>query len=269
MILFAFPRATADSANAFRARGIPATFRTIETMGIQQARACGQAAEQLYHNIDNTGLCVGMQAEEPGSSVAGSELCLGFIMSRSILADAVALIWGDRFLTIEYTPFNLTSWGYQDVETTDDSGSLGYTPKSIYAHFPVIVPSRMRENIENAPGMIERLRICKENRHEYNKPYEVLAECLTDNHGFYFGASDSIKHRRTRGTIQSLLFTSTANSEHARYYCEMTRELFAEKSYAPARATTRTVDIVREVHGREDWLARQLQWLQLRTPNSF
>lgn len=33
--------ATADSANAFRARGIPAAFKVIETLGIQQARAWG------------------------------------------------------------------------------------------------------------------------------------------------------------------------------------------------------------------------------------
>ncbi|KAF8521309.1 heme peroxidase [Gautieria morchelliformis] len=322
--------ATADSANAFRARGIPAAFKILETMSVQQARACGvcslnefrsflglkpytsfkewnsndeisQAAEQLYHNIDNMELYVGVQAEEHRPSIPGSGLCSGFTMSRSILADAVALIRGDRFLTVEYTPFNLTSWGYQDVETTDDSGSLGgmltkllfrtlprhYTPKSIYAHSPFIVPSRMRENVENAPGMIERydwsephgvpaiipvegfesVKKIVTNTTTFFAPYEALAECLTDNHGFYFGASDSIKHRRTRGTVRSLLFTSTANSEHARYYYEMTRELFAEKSYAPARATTRTVDIVREVLNIVPlyWVTTRVVGLPLRT----
>lgn len=44
-----------------------------------------------------------MQAEETRPSVPGSGLCSGYTMSRSILADAVALIRGDRFLTIEYT----------------------------------------------------------------------------------------------------------------------------------------------------------------------
>ena len=33
--------ATADCANAFRARGIPAAFKVIEIMGIQQSRAWG------------------------------------------------------------------------------------------------------------------------------------------------------------------------------------------------------------------------------------
>ena len=44
-----------------------------------------------------------MQAEEARPSMSGSGLCSGYTMSRSILADAVALIRGDRFLTIEYT----------------------------------------------------------------------------------------------------------------------------------------------------------------------
>ncbi|KAF8532744.1 heme peroxidase [Gautieria morchelliformis] len=322
--------ATADSANAFRARGIPAAFKIIEIMGIQQARAWGvcslnefrtflglkpytsfkewnskdeisQAAEQLYHNIDNMELYVGMQAEEARPSIPGSGLCSGFTMSRSILADAVALIRGDRFLTVEYTPFNLTSWGYQDVETTDDNGSLGgmltkllfrtlpqhYTPKSIYAHFPFIVPSRMRENMQREPSMIRKydwlephsvsaitpiqgLEFVREivtNTTTFLAPYQALAQKLTDNHVFYFDASDSTNHRRTRATIHGLLFTSTANSEYAQYCYEMTRELFAEKSYAPARATTRTVDIVREVINVLPlyWLTTHVVGLPLRT----
>lgn len=44
-----------------------------------------------------------MQAEEARPSRHGSGLASGYTMSRSILADAVALIRGDRFLTIEYT----------------------------------------------------------------------------------------------------------------------------------------------------------------------
>lgn len=44
-----------------------------------------------------------MQAEETRPSIPGSGLCSGYTMSRAILADAVTLIRGDRFLTVEYT----------------------------------------------------------------------------------------------------------------------------------------------------------------------
>lgn len=174
-------------------------------------------------------------------------------MSRSILADAIALIRGDRFLTIEYTrtplsslcitttliltycsAFNLTSWGFQDLETTDDNGSLGgmltkllfralprhYTPRSIYAHFPFIVPSRMRENMKQDPNMIRRydwsdphkvspiipiegfefVNEIVANPTVFFAPYEELSASLVDKRGFYLGAND--KNKRTHAMVR-------------------------------------------------------------------
>lgn len=44
--------------------------------------------------------------------VPGSGLCPGFTTSFAILSDAVALVRGDRFYTVDYNPSNLTSFGW-------------------------------------------------------------------------------------------------------------------------------------------------------------
>jgi Animal haem peroxidase len=61
------------------------------------------AAEALYHHIDNLELYVGLQAEQAKEPMPGAGLCPGFTISRAILADAVALTRGDRFLTTDNT----------------------------------------------------------------------------------------------------------------------------------------------------------------------
>ena len=45
----------------------------------------------------------------------GSGLCAGFTTTRAILSDALALVRGDRFYTVDYTPFHLTTFGYREV----------------------------------------------------------------------------------------------------------------------------------------------------------
>ncbi|GJJ14696.1 hypothetical protein Clacol_008963 [Clathrus columnatus] len=302
--------ATDDMAQAFRARGIPAVFRVIEILGIKQARAwnvcslnefrkflglrayssfqewnpdaeISAAAERLYHDIDNLELFVGMQAEETRPSISGSGLCSGYTMSRSILADAVALVRGDRFSTTECTPQNLTSWGFQDIQTTPDNGSLGgilakllfralpnhYLPGSVYAHFPFIVPTSMRqfmqkknsdmvkkynwERVEPISTVIPTTEIMsiKEilgNSSTFFAPYQSRMATLTKGHGFYFGGADSSKNQKIRELVLNVLFTPSANTSHADFFYQNTLELLVNKSYQTG-PITRTVDIVQEV----------------------
>ena len=46
---------------------------------------------------------VGLQAEEAKKPRPGAGLCPGYTISRAILADAVSLVRGDRFLTTDFT----------------------------------------------------------------------------------------------------------------------------------------------------------------------
>jgi hypothetical protein len=55
--------------------------------------------------------------------VPGSGLCAGFTTTRAILSDALALVRGDRFYTVDYTPYSLTSFGFR--EASNDSTIAG------------------------------------------------------------------------------------------------------------------------------------------------
>ncbi|KAF8958408.1 heme peroxidase [Flammula alnicola] len=178
--------ATSHYAGAFKARGIPETLRVVELMAIEQSRNWGTcslnefrkflglkpyatfkdwnpdpkihtAAAALYKDIDNLELHVGLQAEEAKKRGPGAGLCPGYTISRAILADAVCLTRGDRFMTVDFTPYNLTAWGYQDCQYDTQDGSFGglltkllfrtlpdfYPRGSAYAHFPFMQPQDM------------------------------------------------------------------------------------------------------------------------------
>ena len=62
-----------------------------------------ETARRLYGHIDNLELYVGMQAEQAKPPRIGAGLCPGYTISRAILADAVSLTRGDRFLTTDLT----------------------------------------------------------------------------------------------------------------------------------------------------------------------
>lgn len=68
---------------------------------------------ELYPTPDDIEFYPGIQVEEAKKPwFPASGLCPGYTISVAILADAVALCRGDRFYTTDYTPANLTKWGY-------------------------------------------------------------------------------------------------------------------------------------------------------------
>jgi len=84
-------------------------------------------------------------------------------MARAILADAVALVRGDRHLTYDATPYNLTAWGFtegaRDIKNAAFGGTLGrlfqrglpqYFPaESVYLHFPLVTPTGQQYSMDN------------------------------------------------------------------------------------------------------------------------
>lgn len=119
-------------AASYRARGTPEVLRIIEVLAMEQGRAWGvctmnefrkflglkqfktfeewnsdpeiaATARQLYGHIDNLELYPGLQAEDCMPLGPGSGICCGYTMTRAILGDAIALVRGDRFYTIDYT----------------------------------------------------------------------------------------------------------------------------------------------------------------------
>ena len=87
----------------------------------------------------------------------------GYTISRAILSDAIALTRGDRFFTHDYTPYNLTSWGFADCQRDPDAWGFGstlgrlflrtlpeqFTKNSTYAFFPLMTPESMKVNLKN------------------------------------------------------------------------------------------------------------------------
>jgi hypothetical protein len=130
-----------DVAGSFGANRVPKILRSVEILGIIQARSWNLASlnefrqfagltkhetfedinpdpvvaeklKNLYEHPDYVELYPGLVAEKakPPKS-PGSGLCVNFTTSYSILSDAVSLVRGDRFYTLDYTSKNLTNWG--------------------------------------------------------------------------------------------------------------------------------------------------------------
>ncbi|EAW09101.1 peroxidase/cytochrome P450 family protein [Aspergillus clavatus NRRL 1] len=175
-------------AGAFGARNTPKVIKAIEMLGIQQGRQWGLATlnefrtffklkpystfeevnsdpsvagalEGLYGHPDNIELYVGIQAEEAKKPfLPGSGLCPGFTISAAILSDAVALVRGDRFYTVDYSPANLTSFGFNVADSDSNVAGGGvmykllmkafpgwYQSNSVYALYPFTTPGKTRE----------------------------------------------------------------------------------------------------------------------------
>ncbi|KAI9680215.1 MAG: hypothetical protein M1829_001452 [Trizodia sp. TS-e1964] len=135
-----------DPAGAFGANNVPIVLKSVEILGMQQARkwnlgslnefrkffglqphatfedinsdpyVAGQL-RNLYEHPDWVELYPGLVAEEAKTPmVPGVGITPTFTISRAILSDAVCLVRGDRFYTTDYHPRNLTNWGYNEVQ---------------------------------------------------------------------------------------------------------------------------------------------------------
>lgn len=131
-----------DVAGSFGANKVPKILKSVEILGIIQARSWNIASlnefrefaglqkhatfedinpdpevaeklRNLYDHPDFVEMYPGLVAEKAKPPMApGSGLCVNFTTSYAILSDAVGLVRGDRFYTVDYTPRNLTNWGY-------------------------------------------------------------------------------------------------------------------------------------------------------------
>lgn len=181
-----------DPAGSYGANKVPKCMRSIEILGIIQARTWNlgtlnefrsfvgltkhttfedinpdpQVAaklRQLYDSPDSVEMYPGLVAEKAKPPMTpGSGLCGNYSMTQAILSDAVALVRGDRYYTIDYTPGRLTNWGYNEVDydTDIDGGQVmsklifrafprHFVNNSIYAHFPFVTPKENQKIHDN------------------------------------------------------------------------------------------------------------------------
>ena len=131
-----------DVGGAFGAAHVPVALKSVEILGIMQARSWNLASlnefreyfklkphetfesinpdphiaerlKRLYSHPDNVEIYPGVVVEAAKKPMKpGSGLCASFTTSRAILADAVSLVRSDRFYTVDYSASNLTNWGF-------------------------------------------------------------------------------------------------------------------------------------------------------------
>ena len=211
-----------DVAGAFGANHIPKVMKSIEILGMKQARAWEMASlnefrlffglkphktfedvnddpkvaaqlRHLYEHPDKLELYTGLIAEkskEPIPKDQGGPIGVGisptYTISRAILSDAVALVRGDRFYTIDYTPKNLTNWGYSEVAYNFDveqgcsfsklfirAFPQHFKPNSIYAHMPMTVPEENRKIMRD---------LGRESHYSYDRPKRIPARVMIQNY---------------------------------------------------------------------------------------
>lgn len=301
-----------DVAGAFGANKVPAILRSVEILGIKQARSWNLATlnefrsffgltkhetfedinsdphvadqlKHLYEDPDLVELYPGLVVEQAKKPMEpGSGLCPSFTVSRAVLSDAVALVRGDRFYTTDYTPRNLTSWGYKEAhyDVTVNAGHVFYKlilrafpqhfkPNSVYAHFPLVVPPANKEILRKLgrmhqfdyeepayipkPTLITSYKATKlilENKIDYKVTWGEAIRFLMHNNGKEYGhdfmlAGDQPANANSREIMHKALFRDGWYKDVKEFYEKITLQLLHEKAYKLAGVNQ--VDIVRDV----------------------
>ncbi|CUA69779.1 hypothetical protein RSOLAG22IIIB_08699 [Rhizoctonia solani] len=286
--------ATEHGARRYGARGSPPALRIIEIMGMEQARKWGvctmnefrrylglttfktfeewnsnpviaRAARKLYGHVDRLELYPGLHAEEVIPLGPGSGLCAGYTITRAILADAIALVRGDRFFTTDFTPERLTSWGFDDVQRDPENGAFGaylpklllrtfprhYTYNSAYGLFPFFTPSTTKQNLTKLK-MVDRYDFARPSELPVPKPLEDFTAIayvsnqiskfkvpygpdlsyVTFGRGMFLAYDQEPAHNDDRMMAMHALYPNAqAVKAHVEYYSKKIQELVGCKLY--------------------------------------
>ncbi|TFK39791.1 linoleate diol synthase [Crucibulum laeve] len=317
--------ATEEPAAAFRARGTPPVMRLNEIMGIELNRRWGvcslndfrqylglkpfttflewnsdpeiaDAAEKLYGHIDNLELYTGLQAEEAKPLVEGAGLCPGYTISRAILSDAIALTRGDRFFTHDFTPFNLTAWGFADCQR--DPGGFGFgstlgrlflrnlpnnfSENGVYTFFPLMTPDSMkthltklklvdqydlarptpRSPVRTVTDYAEVSAVLKD-ASTFTTPYALRSKRVVPGKGFFPGEGE----KEVVAVANGLSGSHESVEKIGAYFYEIVNKLITANSFTLVGGKTHAVDLVRDVLKAAPvyWAATDLAGIQLNT----
>jgi hypothetical protein len=252
------------------------------------------AAEKLYGTIDHLELYAGLQAEDAKPVVTGAGLCPGYTISRAILADAIALIRGDRLFTADFTPHNLTAWGFADCVRSPENPGFGsmlgrlflrtlpdeFTENSTYAWFPFMTPKAMDEVLTELgqkdkydpvrPKSAYGAREFKEygevsgilgSKEKFRHPFLPRISRIIRGPGFFL-ATDAPERgeREQRQMFKALAETPEQVDAITKFFYENTKALIAKDSYKLVGGKRSALDIVRDVFRvvTIQWVATQI-----------
>lgn len=297
-----------DTAGSFGANNVPSVLRAVEILGMEQARKWNCAtlnefrkffhlkphetfedinsdpyvADQLrhlYEHPDFVELYPGIVAEEAKvPMVPGVGIAPTFTISRAILSDAVVLVRGDRFYTVDYHPRNLTNYGYNLVQydLNIEQGCVFYKlflqafpnhfqPNSVYAHYPMTIPSenlkilrdlgRDRHYTWDRPAAIPPrvnltsyvgAKFMRERPKDFNVTWgDATAFVMGKGGGDFMLSGDTSFHGSQRQVMAKSLYKDKWHQEVKEFYEYITRRLLREKTSRIAGINT--VDITRDV----------------------
>ncbi|KAK4694208.1 linoleate 10R-lipoxygenase, partial [Lecanoromycetidae sp. Uapishka_2] len=266
-----------DTAGAFGPNNIPKCLKAITILGMQQSRAwnlgslnefrkffglkphetfddiapsdpdCAEQLKHLYEHPDFVEMYPGMVSESAKvPMVPGVGIAPTFTISRAILSDAVALVRGDRFYTIDYNPKNLTNWGYSEVQydLAVQQGwkimrSLGREDDYSWDR-PTPIPPRVNfTSYKAAKYILEHAR-------EFNVVWTEPFGFLMGKGGLDFMLSgDTSFHLKQRKLMGESLYRDKWHQQIKDFYEYTTLKLLTEKSCKIAGINQ--VDITRDV----------------------
>ncbi|PPQ95917.1 hypothetical protein CVT26_016140 [Gymnopilus dilepis] len=296
--------ATQNPANGFRGQGTPPVLRLVEMMGIEQARTWGLctmnefraflglkqfesfeewnpdpqiagAARRLYGHIDNLELYTGLQAESTMPLTDGSRFACGYTTTRAVLGDAIALVRGDRFCTSDFSPINMTTWGFYDCQRDMNNGGMGgqipklimrHLPRhfpwnSVYSLYPFFTPDHMKESLTRrglehkytfdlpqAAPVPKLLHTLTGIRNAFNDPRRFKIMYEKYGYGSVLMFDDVAQHDRDKTWIMhAWLPDKNAINEHVSFYASTVKAKLQEASWSYNNVPGKYVDIVKGV----------------------
>ncbi|KAL9134531.1 MAG: hypothetical protein Q9175_004283 [Cornicularia normoerica] len=205
--------------------------------------------KNLYEHPDHVEMYPGMVSESAKvPMVPGVGIAPTFTISRAILSDAVALVRGDRFYTIDYNPKNLTNWGYCEVqydlavqqgcENRKILRSLGREDQYSWER-PAPIPPRVEfTSYQGAKYILEHAQ-------EFNVMWNNGFEWLMGKGGVDFMLSgDTPFHTKQRKLMGASLYRDKWHQQIKEFYEYITLKLLTEKSCKIAGINQ--VDITRD-----------------------
>ena len=295
---------------------MPGVMRVIEVLGIAQARNWGcctlnefrrflglkpyatfeewnpdpeiaECARKLYRTPENLELYVGLVAEESKPVMDGAGLCPSYTMSRAILADAVALVRGDRHLTYDFTPFNLTAWGFTEANRNTENAAFGgvlgrliarglpnhFNDSSVWTHFPLITPTGQpysMDKVLTGQGLIDDYSIERPIKrpgtqvidtsvavlsilgdstqgHKFTTPYLQNIKDVTLDPSFLSHIDDRSAFNAAREQIRNVFVPKDSLDATGKWFFEKTLELVKGNSQAFIGNKKHYVDVVKDV----------------------
>lgn len=303
-----------DVAGSYGANRVPNILRSVEILGIIQARTWNMASlnefrefagltrhatfedinpdpevvkklKDLYDSPDFVELYPGLVAEKSKPPMhPGSGLCVNFTTSYAILSDAVGLVRGDRFYTADWTPKNLTNWGFNEpnYDVTVDDGCIMYKlilrafpnhfkDNSIYAHYPFVIPEEnlvIQKSLGRAdqyswdkPAKVPELIVVKsyaaakkilEDKVNWKVTWGEAITFLTSSPKKTYGvdfclAGDNPPNAASRIMVKKGLYPNDWYSNVRNFYEQTTLKLLKSNGYRVPGKNVYQVDIVRDV----------------------